>query len=69
MTPNEALDFYLSSLPRHARIAKARDIREYLGISKCVLSNWRRGRSKLKRIYLDKIMEVLDVDLNSIVEK
>lgn len=64
MSPNEALDQYLRSLSRKERVAKSRDIREMLGISRFVLSNWRRGRTKLSPVYFDKIMEIVGVDLN-----
>ncbi|MBD5243156.1 MAG: hypothetical protein HDS60_03610 [Barnesiella sp.] len=63
MTTNEALDRYLSSLSHQERIAKSRDIRQMLGISQSVLSDWRRGRSMLKSVYFDKIIEVVGVDL------
>lgn len=64
MTPNEALDQYLRSLSRKERVAKSRDIRETLGISRFVLSDWRSGRTKLSPVYFDKIMEIVGVDLN-----
>ena len=64
MTTNEALDLYLSSLPSRERIAKSRDIREKLGISRAVLSDWRRGRTILRPIYFDKIIEIVGIDLN-----
>ena len=67
MTANEALDHYLRSLPRHERVAKSRDIMEVLDISRYVLSDWRRGRTKLPRVYFDKIIEILGVDLNSYI--
>ena len=63
MTTNEALDKYLGSLSVKERIAKSRDIREKLGISRFVLGNWRRGRSKLPPVYFDKIIEIVGVDL------
>lgn len=67
MTANEALDHYLGSLPSQERIAKTRDIREKLGISRSILSDWRRGRTILKPIYFDKIIEIVGADLNSYV--
>ena len=69
MTPNEALDHYLSSLPNNERIAKSRDIREKLEITRSVLSAWRRGRTKLRGVYFDKIIEIVGVDLSSYVAK
>lgn len=69
MTRNEALDHYLSSLPRKERVAKSRDIRESLEITRYVLSDWRRGRTNIARIYFDKIIEIVGVDLNSYVGK
>lgn len=69
MSPNEALDQYLRTLPRKERIAKSRDIRETLGISRFVLSDWRSGRTKLSSVYFDKIIEIVGVDLNSYVGK
>lgn len=68
MTTNEALDYYLGSLPNNERIAKSRDIREILGISLCVLSDWRRGRTKIHPIFFAKIIEIVGVDLNSYVD-
>lgn len=65
MTANEALDHYLASLTRGERVAKSRDIREKLKISRFVLSDWRRGRTKLAPVYFDKISEIVGVDLNS----
>ena len=69
MTTNQALDQYLSSLNRRELIAKSRDIREELGVSRAVLSNWRRGKTKLRVIFLDKISEILGVDLSANVGK
>lgn len=69
MTANEALDKYLGSLSRNERIAKSRDIRETLGVSRFVLSDWRRGRSRLDRVYFDKIIEIVGVDLSVYVGK
>lgn len=69
MTPNEALDRYLDSLPRPERVAKSRDIREKLEISRSVLSDWRCGRTKLPPVYFDKIIEIVGVNLNSYVGK
>lgn len=69
MTTNEALDKYLSSLDRRERTAKTRDIREELGISRSVLSEWRRGRTRLHIVFLDKIGEILGVDLSADVDK
>lgn len=64
MTTNEALDKYLRSLSRKERVAKSRDIRENLGISRFVLSDWRRGRTKLAPVYFVEIMKIVGVDLN-----
>ena len=69
MNSNTALDNYLRSLPYNVRIAKTRDIREMLGISRFVLSDWRRGRTPLHPVFFDKIIEIVGVDLNSYVEK
>lgn len=63
MTANEALDKYLSSLSNRERIAKTRDLREILGISRFVLCNWRTGRSKILPIYIDKIKEIIGIDI------
>ena len=65
MTTNQSLDRYLTSLPEKVRIAKSRDIREVLGISRAILSDWRRGRTVLKPIYLSEISEIVGVDLLS----
>lgn len=67
MNSNEALDRYLRSLPPNERIAKSRDIRETLGISRFVLSDWRRGRTAIHPLFFDKIIEIVGVDLNSFV--
>lgn len=69
MTTNEALDHYLASLPHEERLAKSRDIREILGVSRFVLCNWRRSRSILDPVYFDKIIEIIGVDLNIYVDK
>ena len=69
MTLNEALDNYLRSLPNDERIAKSRDIREGLGISRCVLSDWRRGRTKIHHLFFDKIIDIVGEDLNAFVGK
>lgn len=69
MTPNEALDGYLRSLPNNVRIAKSRDIRETLGVSRSVLSDWRRGRTPIHPVFFDKIVEIVGIDLNSYVGK
>lgn len=69
MTTNQALDQYLSTLSRRDLIAKSRDIREKLGITRDVLSNWRRGKTKLRLVFLDKISEILGVDLSANVGK
>lgn len=68
MTTNEALDQYLQSLPTKERIAKSRDLRESLKISRYVLSDWRRGRTNLDSVYFSKVQEVLGVDLQNNVE-
>lgn len=69
MTTNQALDQYLSTLSRRDLIAKSRDIREELGITRDVLSNWRRGRTELRPVFLDKISEILGVNLSANVGK
>lgn len=69
MTANQALDQYLSALSRRDRVAKSRDIREELGITRDVLSNWRRGKTELRPVSLDKISEILGVDLSKNVGK
>lgn len=69
MTTNQSLDSYLSSLPNNIRIAKSRDIREELKISKSVLSAWRTGRTPLHPIFLHEISEIVGVDLMVNVEK
>lgn len=69
MTANEVLDHYLDSLPRPERVAKSRDIREKLGISRFVLSDWRRGRTSIHPVFFDKIIEIVGVDLKSYVGK
>ena len=69
MSKNEALDCYLKSLPNKERIAKSRDIRETLGISRFVLCDWRRGRTPIHPLFFDKIIEIVGVDLNSYIGK
>lgn len=63
MTTNQSLDRYLSSLSNAERIAKSRDIRNLLGISTFILSDWRRGRSKLHPVFLREISNIVGVDL------
>lgn len=63
MTTNQSLDRYLASLPNDARIAKSRDIRKLLNISRAKLSDWRRGRSRLHPVFLREISEIVGVDL------
>lgn len=66
MTANEALDKYLGSLSYRERVAKSRDIRETFGISKAVLSDWRRGRTKIPKFYFDKIIDILGIDIAAV---
>jgi len=63
MTANEALDNYLGALSPKERIAKSRDIREFCGISRCVLSDWRRGRTSIDLECQAKITEALDKNI------
>lgn len=63
MTTNQSLDFYLSSLPNNVRIAKSRDIRFIMEISRSKLSDWRRGRTHLRSSNLRKISDIVGVDL------
>lgn len=63
MTTNQSLDNYLASLPNNVRIAKSRDIRAELKISRAILSDWRRGRSHLPTSYLREISKIVGVDL------
>lgn len=67
MDKNKALDSYLKSLPTRERIAKSRDIREKLGVSRFVLSDWRRGRTIIHPVFFDNIIEIVGEDLNSFV--
>lgn len=69
MTSNEALTQYLNTLSRKERIAKSRDIREGLGISRFVLGNWTTGRTKIHPVFIGKISEIVGVDLASYVGK
>ncbi|MDE5988917.1 MAG: hypothetical protein K2H17_05930 [Duncaniella sp.] len=59
MTANHALDKYLSSLDAKEQIAKSRDIRELCRISRFVLCAWRRGRTPIPWVFLDKITEAI----------
>lgn len=68
MTTNQSLDQYLSSLSGAERIAKSRDIRNFLRISASILSDWRRGRTKLHPVFLREISEIVGVDLLADVE-
>lgn len=68
MTTNQALDRYLASLPNEVRIAKSRDIRNVLKISRAKLSDWRRGRTQLHPLFLREISEIVGVDLLADVE-
>lgn len=63
MTTNQSLDRYLTSLPNNERIAKSRDIRAILNISRAKLSNWRRGLTPLHPLFLREISEIVGVDL------
>lgn len=63
MTANKALDDYLRSLGSTERIAKSRDIREKLGVSKTVLSFWRHGRTKIHPVFQSKISEIVGQDI------
>lgn len=63
MTTNQSLDSYLASLPNNVRIAKSRDIRSELKISRAKLSDWRRGRSHLRPSLLREISKIVGVDL------
>ena len=68
MTTNQSLDRYLASLPNKERIAKSRDIRAMLKISRVKLSNWRRGLTPLHPVFLREISNIVGVDLHSNVE-
>lgn len=63
MTTNQSLDRYLSSLSNNVRIAKSRDIRKMLNISRAQLSDWRRGRTQLHPLFLREISEIVGVNL------
>lgn len=63
MTTNQSLDNYLSSLPNNIRIAKSRDIRYELKISRAILSAWRRGLTPLHPVFLREISKIVGVDL------
>lgn len=69
MTTNQSLDRYLSSLPNNVRIAKSRDIRSELKISRAILSAWRTGRTPLHPLFLREISKIVGVDLFADVEK
>lgn len=68
MTTNQSLDCYLASLPNEVRIAKSRDIRKLLNISRAKLSDWRRGRTQLHPLFLREISKIVGVDLLADVE-
>lgn len=68
MTTNQSLDRYLTSLPSSVRLAKSRDIRKELRISRAKLSDWRRGRTQLHPLFLREISEIVGVDLLTDVE-
>ncbi len=59
MTANEALDAYLRSLDPKERAAKSRDIRSLCQKSRSVLYDWRKGRSQIEVVWLDKITEAV----------
>lgn len=63
MTTNQSLNRYLSSLPNNVRIAKSRDIRTELKISRAILSDWRTGRTQLHPLFLREISKIVGVDL------
>lgn len=62
MITNQSLDRYLASHPNSVRIAKSRDIRSVLKISRAKLSNWRRGLTPLHPVFLREIIEIVGVD-------
>lgn len=63
MTTNQSLDRYLASLPNNVRIAKSRDIRNELKISRAILSDWRTGRTALHPLFLREISKIVGADL------
>lgn len=69
MTRNEALAKYLESLDSQKRIAKLRDIREGLDVSRFVVYYWVVGRTRINRVFFDKISEIVGVDLSVGVEE
>ena len=68
MTANEALDCYMRGLSPKVRIAKSRDIRTFCGVSRFVLSDWRRGRVRISAEQQRKITEALEKDIFGNVE-
>ncbi len=63
MTANEAFDKYFSSLNNVERIAKFRDLRASLGVSRSCIYNWRHGRCKIAPSLRDKITAVIGRDI------
>lgn len=63
MTANQALDTYLSSLPKAERIDLTAKLREYLGVSVYVFCYWRRSRTPIKPIYRREIANFIGKDI------
>lgn len=68
MTPNEAFDYYMSSLSPRERIAKSRDLTEIGKLEKYTISDWRRGRAKIPIAWQHKISEIVGVNVFANVE-
>lgn len=65
MTPNQALDNYLKSLPGIERIAKSRDLREKMEWTEDQLGDRRRGRVKIDKIHFRELKKILGVELQA----
>lgn len=65
---NLLFDQYMRSLSTSERNVVLRDICEACGVSTNVVYFWRVGRSRLKRVYMDKITEIVGKNIFSNVD-
>jgi hypothetical protein len=63
MNANFLLNQFMSRYHGRELTSISRDIRAQCGISRQVLYHWRSGRTKIKKVYRDKITETLGEDI------
>lgn len=66
---NLAFAAFIASLPHKEKVACYRDIRETVEVSQDTITHWRLGRSPMRRVYYDKIMEITGVNLDDYLPK